>query len=68
MKKSYTILVEAGAASRVADELAAQSVDVTQVLDQINVISIKADERQLPTINAIKEVITVEPDRSVGIA
>ncbi|MFD2571868.1 hypothetical protein ACFSUS_14585 [Spirosoma soli] len=68
MKRNYTVLVEAGASSKVAAQLATKSVEVSQVLDQINVITVKADDGQLPAINAIPEVVAVEPDRSVGIA
>jgi hypothetical protein len=67
MKSKYTVLTKAGATAMVAAELTAKSVDVHQILDQINVLMIEADPDQLATIQAIPAVVTIEPDREVGI-
>lgn len=67
MKRTYTVLTEAGTTANVAAALADKSVDVHQVLEQINVITVNATPAEIATIQAIPAVVTVEPDREIGI-
>lgn len=67
MKRKYSVLTKAGTTAAVAAELASKSVDVHQILDQINVLTIEAAPDQLATIQAIPAVVTIEPDREVRL-
>ncbi len=62
MKKTYNIAVDFATFNQVLKEVK-RYAKVTQILDQIGVISIEADEAQLKLVKKIKGVLSVEEDR-----
>ena len=58
MKETYLLSVE-------PDQL--ESVDVTQVLDQIGIITVEVEARQVAAIEALEGVVSVEKSRTVGL-
>ncbi len=62
MKKMYNIAVDFATFSQVLKEVK-RHAKVTQILEQIGVISIEADDAQLKSVKKIKGVLSVEEDR-----
>lgn len=67
MKETYLLSVEPDQLESVAERLRARSVDVTQVLDQIGIITVEAEARQIAAIEVLEGVISVEKSRTVGL-
>ena len=62
MKKKYNIAVDFATFNQVLKEVK-RHAKVTQILEQIGVISIEADDAQLKFIKKVKGVLSVEEDR-----
>lgn len=67
MKETYLLSVEPDQLESVAKRLRARSVDVTQVLDQIGIITVEVEARQVAAIEALEGVVSVEKSRTVGL-
>lgn len=68
MKETYLLSVEPDQLESVAKRLRAKSVDVTQVLDQIGIITVEVEARQVAALKAVEGVVAVEKSRTVGPA
>ncbi len=68
MKETYLLSVEPDQLESVAKRLRARSVDVTQVLDQIGIITVEVEARQVAALESLEGVVSVEKSRTVGPA